>query len=76
VYAYAVNEQRWTPTMPPPYVIASVELDAQPGLRVITNIVDCEPGEVHVGMSVAARFERLGDFFVPLFGPRDEGGEG
>lgn len=42
-----------------PYVLAYVELDEGP--RVMTNIVDCPPGEVTVGMAVRVVFEDTGD---------------
>jgi uncharacterized OB-fold protein len=60
--------------VPPPYVIAIVELAEQTGLRVVTNIVDCEPDSVIIGMSVEVRFEEHaldGDtVFAPVFAPR------
>ena len=52
-----------------PYVIASVELPEQTGLRLMTNIVDVPPDDVAIGMPVSVRFERVGETFVPLFGP-------
>ena len=42
-----------------PYVLAYVELDEGP--RVMTNIVDCPPEEVAVGMAVRVVFEDTGD---------------
>src|SRR4051794_4819598 len=49
VFAYTVNHQPWIPTFDPPYVVAIVELPEQPGLRLTTNIVGCEPDDVHIG---------------------------
>jgi uncharacterized OB-fold protein len=37
-----------------PYVLAYVELDEGP--RVLTNVVDVDPGEVRIGMAVRAVF--------------------
>jgi len=71
VFTYTVNHQRYHPAVAPPYVIALVELVEQPGLRLITNIVDCEPSAVHTGMAVRVGFEREGTRFVPVFSPRD-----
>ena len=60
--------------MPVPYVIAIVELDEQADLRIATNIVDCEPDSVYVGLPVEVRFECHDDdnetVFVPVFAPR------
>jgi len=69
VVTYTVNHQPWLPGFPPPYVIAIVELDAQPGLRLTTNVVGCDPGAVHVGQRVRVRFEHHGDVWIPLFEP-------
>ena len=41
-----------------PYVIAYVELAEGP--RVLTNIVDCDPGDVRIGMSVSVVFHDTG----------------
>ena len=75
VFTYTVNHQPFNPALPVPYVIAIVELDEQPGLRLVANIVDCEPDSVHVGLRVEVRFERQdagGDTaFVPVFRPQD-----
>jgi uncharacterized OB-fold protein len=38
-----------------PYVMAYVELDE--GVRVLTNIVECAPDAVHIGMRVEVVFE-------------------
>ncbi len=42
-----------------PFVVAYVELDEGP--RVMTNIVECEPGEVSVGMRVEMVFHDTGE---------------
>lgn len=57
VFTYTVNVQPYNPEIPTPYVIAIVELAEQPGLRIATNIVDCEPDSVFCGMAVQARFD-------------------
>jgi uncharacterized protein len=74
VLTYTVNHQRFMPTVPVPYVIAIVELEEQEDLRIATNIVDCEPDSVHIGLPVDVRFESHevdGDtVYFPLFAPR------
>jgi uncharacterized OB-fold protein len=76
VFTYTVNYQPFNPAVPVPYVIAIVELEEQPDLRIATNIVDCDPDSVYVGLPVEVRFERHeadGDIvFVPLFAPRKD----
>jgi uncharacterized OB-fold protein len=69
VHTFTINEQPWIPTFDPPYVIAIVELPEQEGLRLTTNIVDCEPHDVTIGMAVHVRFENYDDVWLPLFGP-------
>lgn len=70
VYSYVVNHRAWRPGLRVPYVIALVELDDQRNLRLTTNIVGCEPGEVRIGLPVSVTFEQNDDIFVPLFEPR------
>ncbi len=74
VFTYTVNHQPFNPTVPIPYVIAIVELAEQVDLRIATNIVDCEPDSVYVGLPVEVRFERHDvdddSLFVPVFAPR------
>ncbi len=72
VFTFTVNHQQYHPDVPPPYVIAVVELSEQPDLRLPTNLVDCEPDEVHIGAAVRVRFEQHDEVFVPVFVPDDE----
>lgn len=69
VVTYTVNHQAWLPGMDVPYVVAIVELVEQPGLRLTTNIVDCDPADVAIGRSVQVVFERREDVWLPLFRP-------
>jgi len=71
VVGCTVNEQMWIPSFPPPYVIAIVELAAAPGVRLTTNVVNCPPYDVQVGMQVRVVFEQQGDVWFPLFEPDD-----
>ncbi len=51
-----------------PYVTAVVELDEGPHL--LSNIVDCEPGEVRCDMPVEVVWEDIDeDFSIPKFKP-------
>ena len=74
VFTYTVNHQPFNPAVPLPYVIAIVELEEQADLRIATNIVDCEPDSVHVGLPVEVRFERQDvddeSVYMPVFAPR------
>ena len=66
---YTVNHQPWLPGFDPPYVIAIVEIDEQPGLRLTTNLVNCAPEEIRIGMPVRVVFEQHDDLAIPLFEP-------
>jgi uncharacterized OB-fold protein len=67
VWSFTVNRYPWTPSLQPPYVLAEVELDEQPGLRLLTSIVDCD--DVRIGMPVRVQFEPAGEAWVPVFAP-------
>jgi uncharacterized protein len=73
VFTFTVNHHPFNPMVPPPYVIAIVTLEEQDDLRLATNIVECAPDDVYVGMPVEVRFERHdlddGTAFMPVFTP-------
>jgi uncharacterized OB-fold protein len=69
VFTFTVNEQPYHPDVPPPYVIAIVELEEQDGLRLPTNLVRCELDAIEIGMRVQVLFEQHGEVFVPVFEP-------
>jgi hypothetical protein len=52
-----------------PYVLALVDL--KEGVRMMSNIVACAPGEVRVGMAVSVTFEDRGGISLPQFQPSD-----
>lgn len=67
VIGFTVNVQQWLPDFETPYVIANVALEEDPEVRLTTNIVGGDPGEVHIGQEVAVRFEQHGEVWIPLF---------
>jgi uncharacterized OB-fold protein len=69
VVSVTVNEQMWNPTQPPPYVIALIEIEEQPAVRLMTNVINCEPYDVHIGMPVRVTFEDYDPVWIPLFEP-------
>jgi uncharacterized OB-fold protein len=71
IFTFTVNHQPFHPDVPPPYVIALVELDEQPELRIPTNIVHCDPSTLECGTPVRVAFEAHGAVFVPVFEPTD-----
>ncbi len=69
VATFTINRQPFMPGFDPPYVIALVEIDEDPTIRLMTNIVDCRIEDVDFGMRVRVVFEANGEWFVPLFAP-------
>ncbi len=41
-------------------------------MRLTTNIVGCDPDDVHIGQEVSVRFEQHDDVWLPLFEPTGE----
>jgi hypothetical protein len=50
-----------------PYVLALIELAEGP--TMMSNVVDCDPGAVQVGMPVQVTFEPRGELQLPQFRP-------
>jgi uncharacterized OB-fold protein len=71
VAAFTINHQQWMPDLEVPYVVAIVELDDQPDVRLMTQVIDCEPENVSTDMAVEVTFEHLEDVWIPLFRPTD-----
>jgi uncharacterized OB-fold protein len=69
VLTYTLNHQPWVPAPDHPYAIAIVEIDEQPGLRLMTNVVNCPAESVRIGMRVRVVFEQREDVHLPLFEP-------
>ena len=70
VWTFTVTHQNRTPGFAEdvPYVLALVELEE--GVRMFTNIVECEPREVKIGMAVEVTFVRANDqISIPYFKP-------
>jgi uncharacterized OB-fold protein len=74
VYSFTINHYMWERSLPPPYVVASVDLEEQPGLRLVANLVASDGSDVRIGMPVEACFARHGEWYVPLFRPRSDRG--
>jgi hypothetical protein len=60
VYSFVVHHRPQVPGRENPFAVVLVELEE--GTRIIGNAIDCEPGDVHVGMPVEV-----------VFAPNDKG---
>jgi uncharacterized OB-fold protein len=69
VYTFTINRYQWYPNMPPPYVLAEIELVEQEGLKIVSNVVDVDISDVKIGMPVSVKFERAGESYIPVFAP-------
>ena len=70
VWTYTVTYQNRTPGFAEevPYVLALVELEE--GVKMFTNIVECDPRQVSIGMAVEVTFVPATDqISVPFFKP-------
>ncbi len=67
IWSYTISRRSWSPGLEAPYVIAEVELEEQPDLRLMAAVVDCR--EVFIGLPVRVRFERAGEAWIPVFAP-------
>jgi uncharacterized protein len=68
LHSFTVNYHQWIPGSDP-YVIGLVTIVEQDDVRLTTNVVDCVPDDVRVGMAVEVTFEQAEDVWLPLFRP-------
>jgi uncharacterized OB-fold protein len=72
VYTYTIAEQAFHPFFVErlPYTLIVVDLEEQPGLRFVSELVQCSPDDVTVGMPVEVVWEDVTDqITLPLFKP-------
>jgi uncharacterized OB-fold protein len=71
VYTYTIVHRPIAAGQELPYVIAVVGLEGSGGLRMISNIVEVDPGAVEVGMAVEVVWEDMSDeLAIPRFRPQ------
>ena len=72
VYSFTITHQPLIPQLRDyiPYVVALVEPDDAPGIRLATNLVDADTEAVHVGMAVHVVWDDVHEnATVPRFTP-------
>jgi acetyl-CoA acetyltransferase len=69
VIGFTINHQPWLPDFETPYVVANVALAEDARVRLTTNIVGCDPADVHIGQEVRVCFEPDSEVWIPLFEP-------
>jgi uncharacterized protein len=80
VHSYTLNVHPWIPGSDP-YLVGLVTIAEQDDVRLTTNLVGFEEGQVRVGLEVQIEFEQNQDVWLPLFrladgGPSSEGESG
>ena len=48
--AFTVNHRFSIPGLPAPYVVAQVAIEEDPRVRLTTNIIDCDPDDLELGL--------------------------
>lgn len=71
---FTVNHRFSAPGMPAPYVVAQVAVEEDTRVRLTTNLVECDPDELELGMRLEVVFEQVEDVWLPLFRPAAEHG--
>ena len=68
VYSYTVVHRPQQPSFAVPYVVGIIEMEE--GWYTLTNVVDCPPESVKVGMPVVVKFQPMSDdITLPMFRP-------
>jgi hypothetical protein len=74
VFTFNVTRQALLPFLREavPYVVAVVELEGAPGVRLIGNVIDVDPAQVKIGMPVRVAWDDIDDeTTIPRFVPAD-----
>ena len=52
-----------------PFAVALVELEEDARIRLLGNLLDCEPGEIVIGLRVQVSWQEVGDVTLPQWRP-------
>ena len=72
VVGVTVNHQPWLPEIDVPYIVALIALDEQDDIRLLSDMCDLNPDEIHIGTPVTVYFEEQNEIYIPLFRPRKD----
>ncbi len=63
VYSFIVVHHAPSPALADrvPYAVVLVSLDEHPDVRIVGNVIDLPPAEVHIGLPVSVVFEEIDD---------------
>jgi uncharacterized OB-fold protein len=74
LYSYTITNKAFHPYWVDrlPYVLASVELEEQVGLKMPSNVINCEHDRLAVGMPLEVAFHEVAPgLTLPFFRPRE-----
>lgn len=72
VYSFTLTHYVFHPAFADavPYPVALVELEEDPGVRIVTNLVEIDPADIRSGLAVEVVFEdRSEEISLPVFRP-------
>ncbi|ETD33317.1 Zn-ribbon domain-containing OB-fold protein [Williamsia sp. D3] len=70
IYSFTVVNREFAPGIKPPFIVAIVQLDEQPDLRMMTNLVEVRIGDVRIGQRVHVVFQQvMPDVTLAFFTP-------
>jgi len=61
VYTYTIVHRPIAMDQTVPFVIAVIDLEGAPGVRLISNLVEIDPDEVAIGLAVEVAWEDMSD---------------
>jgi uncharacterized OB-fold protein len=68
LYSFSTVHRPQRPEFEVPYTVAIVELEE--GCHMLTNLVDCPPGQMRIGLPLEVEFRRVSEEIqLPLFRP-------
>lgn len=68
VFTYTIVHRPIAMDQEVPFVVAVIDLEDAPGVRMISNLVDIDPEDVCIGLPVEVVFEDMGeDLSIPRF---------
>lgn len=67
IYSFTINHQKWSPDMEVPYLVAIIELEDQPRVRITAQIRESDMSDVTIGAEVQVDFEHVDEIAIPFF---------
>jgi uncharacterized OB-fold protein len=71
LYSFTDVHHGFVPGIEPPYLVGLVELVEQPGLRLLSNIVDVDVADVRIGMALRPVFVEVASGVTLLYFTRE-----